>query len=742
MSLLIKHFYRFGEFILDTDQRVLLRDDKPVALTPKVFDTLLILVENKGRIVEKEKLMNRLWPDTFVEEANLTFNIKQLRKSLGDDARNPTYIETVSRRGYRFIADVDEVLTETGAVNDHVNRRIESSDSPLLAPGGVVESEIGERRLKAAEGTSPRTRSLALAAALMVVLIGLALVVWKFRSGSTSRLANGDESSTRASVPLKLERLTATGQSRLAAISPDGKYIAYTRDFGQKSSIWLRQLATNTNVEIVPAGGFIFGLDFTNKGESLYFVRRDAETSLYSVALLGGVVTRIVDRLEGNFSISSNDSQIAFVRKSVRPDGQRQYSLMLVNCDGRGERPLLEQIDPDRLDVPVWSPDDQAIICSSGSSDAGSQDVSLIEVRVADGARRGLSSEKFSHIAKIAWLPDKAGLVMSGRKDSGANNLLWRVSYPGIEISPITDGVSSYLDLSIASATDKGVASQATRTSDIWVGGVSGDGRNLKKITQALDMFCWAPNGRIVYVSAANGVGDIWIMQADGEEQKQLTVNVASNAAPVVTSDNRYIVFTSNRTGALQIWRMNLDGGDQIQLTTGGGKNFPAVSPDGRWIVYNTTDDWHLWKVSIDGGTPAALSSYIGSHPSISPDGKLIACISASESKRELLILPSEGGDPLRRIDFRGRSSRLQWTEDGKALIYAVELNGVRSLVKQLLSGGTPEEIMSFGDGELFDFGYSFDGHSLAVTRGGWQHDVVLLSDLPRLERAVSTRTP
>src|SRR6185503_8082189 len=125
MSLLIKHFYRFGSFILDTDQRVLFREDKPVPLTPKVFDTLLILVEKKGRIVEKDELMNRLWPDTFVEETNLTFNIKQLRKLLGDDARQPVYVETVSRRGYRFIANVEELLTDDDV--GQMTRRFESS---------------------------------------------------------------------------------------------------------------------------------------------------------------------------------------------------------------------------------------------------------------------------------------------------------------------------------------------------------------------------------------------------------------------------------------------------------------------------------------------------------------------------------------------------------------------------------------------------------------------------------------
>lgn len=108
MPSLINHFYRFGEFTLDADQRVLLRHGKPLLLAPKLLETLLTLVENGGRIIEKEELMKRLWPDTFVEESNLTYCIVQLRKTLGDEARHPRYIETVPKRGYRFIVDVLE----------------------------------------------------------------------------------------------------------------------------------------------------------------------------------------------------------------------------------------------------------------------------------------------------------------------------------------------------------------------------------------------------------------------------------------------------------------------------------------------------------------------------------------------------------------------------------------------------------------------------------------------------------
>ena len=107
MPSLSNQFYRFGEFTVDADQRVLLRNGKPLLLAPKVLETLLTLVQNGGRIIEKEELMKRLWPDTFVEESNLTYCIVQLRKTLGDEARHPRYIETIPRRGYRFIVESD-----------------------------------------------------------------------------------------------------------------------------------------------------------------------------------------------------------------------------------------------------------------------------------------------------------------------------------------------------------------------------------------------------------------------------------------------------------------------------------------------------------------------------------------------------------------------------------------------------------------------------------------------------------
>jgi len=697
--------YRFGDFIVDTDQKVLLRQDKALPLTPKLFETLLILVENSGRIVQKEQFMERLWPHTFVEDANLTSNIQQLRKSLGDNARQPRYIETVTKRGYRFIANVQRMEAANSDVND--------SPSPTAIPTAVTVRKRQKRKV-----------AIALATAAVVVAFG-GFAFWKFSHASSKHL--GD---LVATLPLKIERLTASGQSRSAAISPDGRYVAYTQMVEGRYSIWIRQLTTNTNSEIVSPSDNIIGMAFSHSGEYLYFVKDDP-SALYRVSLSGDVPIKILDRLEGKFSLSPDDSRIAFIRVSTNSNGQQEHALIIANSDGVNERKLLSRQYPDKLDAPAWSPDGESIVCAYGNSAGGGQGVSLVEVKAVDGNMRELSSEKFFNIAKIVWLPHKNGLIMSAGKKPEGYRQLWRVSYPSLQFTEITAGLNSFSDLSLTSNGDKIVASQSTRAFDLWVG-ATGESENLKKITAVMDKFCWTPDGRLVYSLNTIGNVDLWVMRPDGQEQRQLTLNSATNDAPTITPDGRYIVFISNRAGAFQVWRMQIDGSDPVPLTNGGGKNFPAISPEGKWVLYNTTDDWQLWRISIDGGESTRLSDSYALFPSISPDGKMIACLGRSDSKAVLRILPFDGGPPLKTFDLAAPTfsgNRIQWTRDGKALIYGTELDGVTSMFRQPLSGGEPTLVMKFED-ELADFSYSHDGQSLAVARGGWQHDIVLIRDL------------
>jgi DNA-binding winged helix-turn-helix (wHTH) protein len=334
MSSLSGHIHRFSDFTIDIEQKVLLRAGKAIPMAPKVFETLLALVENHGRIVLKEELMKRLWPDTFVEESNLTFNIQQLRKTLGDNAREPLYVETIPRRGYRFIAEVKPLATPIAPA------QINTRDKPVSRPTALTKARV-----------------ITVLAVAGVAIVGL--VYWSSaRSGgkSSSEINVRDAPGSR----LKLVELTATGQSHHVAISPDAKYVAYTRLSQNSVEIWVRQLTSNTNVELLTADR-IAGLAFDKSGESLLFVKGDP-SALYRVPLIGGVPTKLIEGLEGKFAVSPDGSEIAFIREVVNRDGQREFSLHVANSDGRNERTLLVRAHPGKLDAPIWSSDGQSII--------------------------------------------------------------------------------------------------------------------------------------------------------------------------------------------------------------------------------------------------------------------------------------------------------------------------------------------------------------------------------------------
>ncbi len=176
------HFYHFGAFHIDTQERLLLRNGEPVPLPPKVYDTLLALVENGGRIIEKEALMKTVWPDTFVEDANLTVNISALRRALGEGVSEHQYIETVPRRGYRFVSPVTRVNDE----RTDLFTEARGNTQAVIEEAGKVEAE--EKRSRDGERLSlplgititlPRSRNFSLAVVgLALLLAGLSAIAY------------------------------------------------------------------------------------------------------------------------------------------------------------------------------------------------------------------------------------------------------------------------------------------------------------------------------------------------------------------------------------------------------------------------------------------------------------------------------------------------------------------------------------------------------------------------------------
>ena len=757
-----KYFYEFGSFRLDPVKRRLLRDGEPVALAPKVFDTLLLLVQHSGRTLERDDLMQQVWPDVVVEENNLTQNISALRKVLGDRREESHYIATIPGLGYRFVAEVSRVPPGEAELLVMEPRKLR------LVVGGTAEEDEDEKPAaaeiagrfaataepaQAFEPSGPLSppappagesiiavvRQHRNVAALLVGLIivgaaGSALWVYKLVGPDRAGTAATETAANRVEVTV----LTRTGTAGLGAISPDGKHLIYSERKAGLESLWLRQIAAPSAQQIVPPAAVLYqGATFSLDGNHVYLVRREmngAASALYRVPALGGVPIKLLADVHSPITLSPDGGRLAFVRES-----RDESALMIANADGSDPRKLAARPITDYFKIPAWSPDGQVIACSAGSGDPYDIHNSIVAVQVEDGTQKPLGPQKWAWTRWVEWLADGSGLLITARDSHEAQNQIWHISYPGGAVRRLTSDSKPYYSIRLTADSRTLLAVQSQLLSDIWVvpHRKTDQARKVTFGTGSYGTVCYAPDGRIVYSSSASGDSDIWMMDADGSNQKQLTSNAGVNDDAVVSPDGRYIVFTSNRGGAFNIWRMDSDGGNPVQLTRGSGEKFPQCSPDGKWVVYNTVatdqDFYALWKMPIDGGQPVRLTDSNTYYPAISPEGGHIAYSYRDESSNgryRVAVMPFAGGPPEKFLGIAQDMDffpYIHWFPDGKALTFTAARNGVSNVWMQPLGGGEARQLTDFKDEGRILFNWSRDGRQLVFARRHWINDLVLM---------------
>lgn len=709
MSLQTRQFYEFADFRLDVSEKVLRRGDEIVPLTPKVFDTLKILIENAGHLLEKEELMRKIWQDRFVEEGNLAFNIKVLRKALNDNAAKPKFIETVQRRGYRFIA---EVKTSFGA---------------------NVVTKTPQQTADSVRNSSSKPSKLLIPVAAFAVLLITAIVIGSWYA----RNRNNAPSAPVLSAAFNSERLSTNGKVFQTVISPDGKNVVYTNGIKGKQSVWLRQLETGSNVEIIPPSDDVYGgFALAPDGDSLYITRRprktDTQLDIYRVSIFGGIPVKIISETQGGISISPDGSRLSFVRCYYRDD---EYCSLWIadSADGRNEQKIATRPRPIRISGNRFSPDGKSVAFAVGQSENQANEFSLMEVNLENGTERELTAEKFFNIKSLSWLPNQSGLLITASRIPNQNFRIWQVSAFSGEVEPLTKDSDSYSALSLDKNGNRLVSTQVKEDFHIYLLNVENPThpRNLADG----DLVAFAPNGKIVFSSEMSGNDEIWSVNPDGSEQRQLTNNPADDHKPIVSPDGNSIFFASNRTGESHVWRMNADGSNQTQITqkTGG---FPLfVSPDGEWLYYHHGIDRTLWRISNKRGEENLVLDKRKMFWSFSPDGSSVAFSEKQGNDRILATASTVDGQITKTFALPDRNLRLlniAWMPDGKSIVYVLANTDYESntLWRQSLDGKPPQKISDLGDEEVSQIAVSPDGKSFAIAQGGWRHDAVLLKGL------------
>ncbi|MEO6391006.1 MAG: winged helix-turn-helix domain-containing protein [Pyrinomonadaceae bacterium] len=718
-----------------------MRESEEIKLRPKSFEVLKFLVENPGRLVSKDELIQAVWMATAVTDESLVQCLKDVRRALGDEAQQ--IIQTVPRRGYIFRKEVSETgpniyTEETSSVHIVIEETAESNSGALLYEPSFSRNGTVQPALAGAIAPAPSISK----AALIIDTIKRHKLATAFTLTSLALVGSGLAYglflffSRPATSPFRnvgIRRLTTDGKAGTAAISPDGKYVAYTIADAGMQSVWVRQVAAVNSTQIIaPADADYTGLTFSTDGNFVYCVRSGA---LYQVPAWGGPLKKVWDGVNSQLTISPDGRRLAFVRK-----GNGQSSLVLANADGTGEpavlafRRLPDFFTWSPADGCAWSPDGATIACSGGEGGGFGQRYP-IAVRVSDGKQWPMTAQRWNHTGQVAWLDDGSGIVMNANGNLEPNSQLWYVPFPREAAVKIYHDLTGYGAMSMTANSAQLVSIQLTTQSNLRAINPFEEPRRVIQITSGGERddgaLAVTPDGRIICESETGGSRDLWIMDADGSNEKQLTSDPSRETMPTVSPDGRSLVFV---TLGQEIWKSDIDGNTRRQLSKNG--LFPQYSPDGNWIVFSSpADKWALMKMPSGGGDALALTGLPSFQPAISPDGSLIAYMEVRPriGTKTLKVIPFAGGAPLYTFDVPNLQSQfdVEWSPDGKAITYNAVQDGVGQIVNQPLDGSPPSVLIESRTEQLGAFAWSRDGKRLYFTAGPVSRNVVLF-DLTR----------
>jgi len=628
--------FRLGEFLVEPQINTISGAEKTARIEPKVMQVLVCLAEHAGEVLPKEKLIQSVWPDTFVTDDVLIRSISALRKVFEDDAKEPRFIQTIPRGGYRLVAPIsyDELMTERKDVPAPVdsNRRRRFFRAAGMLGGALLLAVAALYWVWYSKG--PDAPKLSLTAAPLTTDPGYEGMPSLSPDGSYVAFVSAGPQNDNLDIYVKLIgggppiRLTSDpAVDKSPACSPDGSSIAFIRERGDKQEVLLIPAFGGSERKLAQIASDSGELSLTPpylswSPDSKYLVTVDRASpgeppGLFVLSVATGekrwLTTPPAPALaDGNPAVSPEGRMLAFVRVISAGNTQLYVLPLSGDCRPTGEARRLELPQP-WVESPAWTADGKEIVCNAGAPwGAGT----LWRVSVSD-------SEKPVPLASFGETSYQPTVSRQGNRFvyqvRNMESDIWRAEVSGGDrsrpaVKLIASTRADYNALYSPDGSQITFSSNRSGNAQIWV--CNGDGSNPAQLTTLgthSGTSRWFPDGRrIVFDSLKDGQFGIYVIDIDTRVPLRLTNGPGDDITPSVSHDGKWIYFTSTRTGKWEVWRLPVEGGDAVQVTHQGGCR-PLESPDGKVIYYQKKiDDSDVWKIPVAGGEETRVLGPVG----------------------------------------------------------------------------------------------------------------------------------
>ena len=554
-----------------------------------------------------------------------------------------------------------------------------------------------------------------------------------------------------ASAPFQnfsVTQVTNSNKAAGTAISPDGKYVLTVMNDNGMNSLWLRNVPTGSDTQVVPpSAATIRSVSFSPDGNYIYF--RQAENglntdfNLHRAPILGGTPQAVVRDVDSSITFSPDGRRMAYIRANDPEAGK--YRLLSANLDGTDQKVLY--IAPLTILARwlAWSPDGKKIAYPEFQPESALGGINLFDLDT--GKLRTLTfSDKA--IWEMVWSSSADGLfvVYQQKGPNYGHHQIGFVSVSDGQLHPISRDTNSHATLTL-SADGKTLATvQQKAVSNFYV--LPGEGGATPNVTpfvsdgEQVQHFDWTNDGGLLTTDGTRLVQ----RDASGKNPKQLVSDPAASILSVSACGAQYVVFPwafPGGTNSIGIWRVNADGSSAAKLAEGQFEETPVCSAHQNWAYYGPHEK-QIWRVPLDGsGKPEPIPGsvvphaiLIGQGMGISADGKTLAyLVEVLTSERQsgiekIALLDLATLNSPRLLDVNPRiSSAAEFRSDGKAVAYSVRENGVDNLWIQPVNGSPGRQITRFDSEQILSFRWSPDGKRLGIRRGHTDSDVVLLQE-------------